>query len=116
MLSSAPFLVIDLSLHPFLDLCQLFISCRVKFFLVLLYLPQVFLDLLNFLREELHFLLTEKFVAVELIGKMVELLIEGVAAVLFLSVDLMLNFLPALVEQFDFGGGTANVACVHFSI
>lgn len=62
-------------------------------------LPEVFLDFLDFLSQKLHFLLAKKLVAIELVGKMVKLFVEGVATIVLLAVNFMLNLLPAFVEQ-----------------
>lgn len=99
MLDSDLFFIIDLCLDGFFNLSEFFFSRSVKFFFVFLNLPEVFLDFLDFLSQKLHFLLAKKLVAIELVGKMVELFVEGVATIVLLAVNFMLNLLPAFVEQ-----------------
>jgi hypothetical protein len=51
----------------------------------------------------------------EFILEVGDLFLYGLAAILFFSVDLLLYFLPALVEQLDFGRGRAEFVVTHNS-
>lgn len=80
---------------------------------MVLNLPDVLLDLFYLLGEHLHLLLAEEAVALEFVLDVGDLLFEGVAAVVFFAINFVLYFLPAFVEEFDFGGRRADIAGVH---